>query len=170
MDMLASFFAGSYAVYNRMNSQRRQEIYSNFNCYPTQIPQLIPLQIVSNAQIPSTSDQTSVERKTQQDPMRKPKPDQMPANNKDRMKFSIDSILSEKTSNDETATASKITDINVMDSDETDGEDDKLPWLQCTRYQPPKLPSKSYTILLSKSLIEENLNMMLSLVEILQEF
>ncbi|XP_052058052.1 homeobox protein MSH-C-like [Mytilus californianus] len=141
MDMLASFFAGSYAVYNRMNPQRRQELYSNFGYYPTQIPQLIPLQTVSNAQISSPPESDLSERKTKPDEERKGKLDETPSTSKERMKFSIDSILND--SRDvahETKTIPGQANINVVDSDETDDEDDSLPWLQCTRYKPPKLP------------------------------
>lgn len=140
MDMLASFFAGSYAVYNRMNPQRRQEMYSNFGCYPTHIPQLIPLQTVSNARMPIVSEHEIVEKKT------KPDESKPSFSGKEKMKFSIDSILNETPDDlNEAKNSSTImtnSEINVVDSDDTDDDDGKLPWLQCTRYKPPKLSSK----------------------------
>jgi hypothetical protein len=62
------------------------------------------------------------------------------------MKFSIDSILNETPDDlNEAKNSSTImtkSEINVVDSDDTDDDDGKLPWLQCTRYKPPKLSSK----------------------------
>lgn len=132
MDMFASFYAGSYAVYNRMNSQRRQELYPNVGYYSPQIPQLIPLQTVSNSQISTNSSHEQNDNK--QKKTSKVKQDEPSATSNDRMKFSIDSILNEPS----TSSKSKFNE----DSDESEDEDDKLPWLQCTRYKPPKLPSK----------------------------
>ena len=139
MDMLASLLATNYALYAG-GPGRANMYYSPFLGHPSQqAAYLTPNNVMASIKSPRTPEP---ETKTKRDSQK---------NKNDKVKFSIDNILAAKVKDDDNDDDDDDEEIQVdgVWSPEDDVPDQgdqsdsgKYSWLQCTRYKPPKLPSK----------------------------
>ncbi|XP_060071174.1 homeobox protein MSX-1-like [Ylistrum balloti] len=142
MDMFASIFAANYAFYSNMQG-RRPIFYAPVACHPSQVRQFLSSQNSSNFRGPTDLTSMNFSRPSEQ----RNDSEGGTTNHKNTepdVKFSIDRILNERREDPETDEddigernideASQVTDPQSPDSSK------QYPWLQCTRYKPPKLP------------------------------
>ncbi|KAJ8309021.1 hypothetical protein KUTeg_013895 [Tegillarca granosa] len=140
--MLAQFFATNYALYTSATSQgRRGMFYPPMACHPSHIPFLNP-QAASAFRFASRIQNLPIQNNSQ---LRTETQREHPETNRDGVKFSIDNILNDNNKKEEREESSKDDGEDeecMIEEDDEDEDSNKFSWLQCTRYKPPKLPSK----------------------------
>lgn len=145
MDMFASIFAANYAFYSNMQG-RRPMFYAPVACHPSQVGQFVSsTQSSTNYRGLPSSLPINFSSKSSEEPN-----DASDHSQRDRcvdgVKFSIDRILNEKADEPESEEGENnddMSDETSITSDQQTAESaHQFPWLQCTRYRPPKLPSK----------------------------
>ncbi|XP_069119211.1 uncharacterized protein [Argopecten irradians] len=143
MDMFASIFAANYAFYSNMQG-RRPVFYAPVVCHPSQTRQYLSVQNSSNLRGPTNSTALSYSRLLEQrtdlnENSTKHK------NTDDGVKFSIDRILNDERqenpeSDEEDIVEDSKDETSHIEDPQSSDSSKQFPWLQCTRYKPPKLP------------------------------
>ncbi|XP_033733671.1 homeobox protein MSH-A-like [Pecten maximus] len=142
MDMFASIFAANYAFYSNMQG-RRPVFYAPVVCHPSQARQYLSAPNSSNFRGTANSTPMNYSRLLEQRTDCNENTTKQKTN--EGVKFSIDRILNDErqdvpeSDEDDIVEGPRDETSHITDSQSSDSSK-QFPWLQCTRYKPPKLP------------------------------